>query len=53
MIQDNLLEKVLLEFAEIIQELSEAIDTISYLKDENKRLNEFMVSIQHPILHKK
>jgi len=42
MIQDNLLEKVLLELAEIKQELLEAKDTISYLKDENKRLNEII-----------
>jgi len=42
MIQDNLLEKVLLELAEIKQELLEAKDTISYLKDENKRLKEII-----------
>ena len=42
MVQDNLIEKILLELVEIKQELSEAKNTIINLQKENKRLKEII-----------
>jgi len=42
MVQDNLLEKILLELDEIKQELSDAKDIIRDLQNENKKLKEII-----------
>jgi len=42
MVQDNLLKSVLLELAEIKEELSQAKETIQSLKKENKQLKEII-----------